>query len=201
MLFHVVISFYYTWYLVSIKIHSLALVMVFSNWSIWVQVGRIVPLSLYSSALTSFMRLLCLVTTVRTKDNRYLNLALRVKPPYVGLKKPLERKNKHYWRIMKDEVFTSFKDFSAALGCMYPPDPSRYVWWCHYLALDQIFSLKWSLRFLPSQLCLTWFQPSHPQFWFVCFISGYRSNIWAQRISGPSEGRWHQNNEDSHQKW
>lgn len=34
--------------------------------------------------------------------------------------------------------------------------------WCDYLAVDQIFSLKWSLRFLPTQLCLTCFQPPLP---------------------------------------
>lgn len=92
--------------------------MVFSNWSIWVQVDRTVPLSLYSSGLTSFMRLLCLVTTVRTKD-RYLNPSLTVKPPYVGLKKTLENKetllkNHEGWVFCILQIHPS-----GALGYMY----------------------------------------------------------------------------------
>lgn len=45
-----------------------------------------------------------------------------------------------------------------------------------------------------------WLSTTHPQFWLVCLISGYLSNIWAERFFGPSEGRCHQNPEDYYQK-
>lgn len=54
--------------------------------------------------------------------------------------------------------YHSDSNFSGVLGYV-SPCLSHCRWWRDYLAVDQIFSLKWSLRFLPTQLCLTCFQP------------------------------------------
>lgn len=57
-------------------------------------------------------------------------------------------------RLFIPQIQISQWFFGTYVSCL-----SHFRWWRDYLAVDQIFSLKWSLRFLPTQLCLTCFQP------------------------------------------
>lgn len=57
-------------------------------------------------------------------------------------------------RLFIPQIHISQWFFGTYVSCL-----SHCSWWCDCLAVDQIFSLKWSLRFLPTQLCLTCFQP------------------------------------------
>lgn len=83
--------------------------------------------------------------------------------------------------------------FDAYVACL-----SHFRWW-HGSGSNFLPEVESQvLTCLTLSHCI---RPPHPQFWLVCLISGYFSNIRAERVSGPSEGRCHQNNEDSHQKW
>lgn len=162
-------------------------VLAFGNWSVGGRVGRSIPLSPFSPDLTSFMRPLCLVTMVT--ERQWVQKTA---------KSGFQCRYFENWGEIR-LFYRSDWNLSVVLWYVCVPCLSHCGWWCDYLAADQIFSLKWSLRFLLTQLCLTCFQP--PILSFDLSTLYYFSNIWAERVSGPSEGRCHQSNEDCHHKW
>lgn len=147
----------------------------FGNRSVGGQVGGSIPLSPFSPDRTLFMRPLCLVTMVREKERAWSSC---------------EKQTIACGKLEKDEV-VSYLTLKFVSGCFMCES---------FQVVDKIICGVEAQVLTLQTLCLS-VSSSHPQFWRVCLISGYFSNVWAERVSGSSKRRCHENNEDHHQKW